>query len=448
MHNTPTNKDGKRSSNTRPIASRVLEDGTIIEMVYDPTLHRTALCVARDGSWTETGELEVEGQKLVPYSSKNNLLLNEVILFPSQPEEYGLEADLVTEIQAFVHRYVQVSPLFEKIAAHYVLFSWVHDGFNELPYLRARGDFGSGKTRFLLIVGALCYKPIFASGASTIAPLFRILDSFGGTLIVDEGDFRYSDEKSELTKILNNGNIRGFPVLRCEVSPTKEINPQAFHVFGPKIMASRGFFDDRALESRFLTEEMGQGALRKDVPINLPREYKQEALTLRNKLLLFRIRNLHKYQIGSDLVDPEIEPRLNQIFAPLLSVVPDSNTRAELQKLARQYSKELAEERGGDAEARVLEIIRELMRLGTKVAVKDITTRFANRHGDECDRKVTGRWIGYIIRKRLGLKTERISGAYFLAPGQELKFRQMCERYGLSSESEEDETASSPRELW
>jgi len=107
-------------------------------------------------------------------------------------------------------------------ADDYVLFSWVYDAFNELPYLRLRGDAGSGKTRFLLIVGSLCYKPIFASGASTVSPLFRILDSMRGTLIVDEGDFRFSDEKAELVKILNNGNGRGFPVLRSESVSGKE----------------------------------------------------------------------------------------------------------------------------------------------------------------------------------------------------------------------------------
>jgi CheY-like chemotaxis protein len=70
-----------------------------------------------------------------------------------------------------------------------VLFSWIYDDFNELPYLRVIGDAGSGKTRFLLTVGSLCYKPIFASGASTVSPLFRALDIFRGTLLIDEGDF-------------------------------------------------------------------------------------------------------------------------------------------------------------------------------------------------------------------------------------------------------------------
>src|SRR6185503_14885746 len=109
-----------------------------------------------------------------------------------------------------------------------------------------------------------------------------------------ESDFRFSDEKAEVVKILNNGNVRGFPVLRSESNGKGEFNPRAYQVFGPKIVATRGNFDDRALESRFLTEQMGHARLRRDIPINLPPEQKEEALALRNKLLLFRFRNLKK----------------------------------------------------------------------------------------------------------------------------------------------------------
>ena len=121
--------------------------------------------------------IEVDGKHFVPYSISNNLLKNEVVLLPSEAREYESVEVLVENIQKFIHRYVDLSPLFEKIAASYVLLSWVYDAFNELPYLRVRGDAGSGKSRFLLIVGGICYKPIFASGASTVSPLFRILDS-------------------------------------------------------------------------------------------------------------------------------------------------------------------------------------------------------------------------------------------------------------------------------
>src|SRR5262249_19396232 len=325
--NLDKTSDGTKQQRLVPAVSAVFDDGAILEMVYRPQEKRTAFGLWKDGEWNFEPSISIDSyQRLIPYSPNNNLIKNEVVLLPSEPEEYASEESLLGEIQSFIHRYVDVSPLFEKIASYYVLFSWVYDGFNELPYLRVRGDPGSGKTRFLLTIGSLCYKPIFASGASTVSPIFRILDSFHGTLIVDEGDFRFSDEKAEVVKILNNGNVKGFPVLRSEVSGKgREFNPRAYHVFGPKLVATRGFFDAKALESRFLTEEMGQYRLRHDVPINLSSSYKEEALHIRNKLLLFRFRNLNKRMPEENLVDRTIESRLNQIFVPLLSIIEDSN---------------------------------------------------------------------------------------------------------------------------
>ncbi len=150
-------------------------------------------------------------------------------------------------------------------------------------------------------------------------------------------DFRFNVEKADITKILNNGNVRGIPVLRTEVSNNREISPRAFQVFGPKIVATRGYFEDRAFESRCITEELGTRRLRDDLPITLPATYKEEALALRNKLLLFRLRNLGKKRDPESLVDKTIEPRLNQIFAPLLSVIDDLTLRVEIREMAREY---------------------------------------------------------------------------------------------------------------
>ena len=281
---------GGQGRRTTATAGAVIGDGNLVELIYDPRARRTFLVVWRNRACDTVASLELPtGEQLAPYPPGNNLIKNEVILLPSGPEEYGSEAELVAEIQAYIHRYVDLSPQFERIASYYVPFSWLYDAFNELPYLRVRGDYGSGKTRFLLVVGSLCYKPVFTTGASTISPFFHILDAFRGTLIIDEADFRWSDDKAEIVKILNNGNNSGPPVLRSEVSRTGEFSPRAFQVYGPKLVATRGLYEDRALESRFITEETGSRGLRRDIPINLPAAYKEEALHLRNKLLLYRI---------------------------------------------------------------------------------------------------------------------------------------------------------------
>src|SRR5215813_4158213 len=408
--------DGIKQQRPVPTVSAVLDDGAILEMVYRPQEKQTAFVLWKDGEWNFEPSVSVDPyQRLIPYSPNNNLIKNEVVLLPSEPEEYGSEESLLGEIQSFIHRYVDVSPLFEKIASYYALFSWVYDGFNELPYIRVRGDPGSGKTRFLLTIGSLCYKPIFASGASTVSPIFRILDSFHGTLIVDEGDFRFSDEKAEVVKILNNGNVKGFPVLRSESDGKREFNPRAYHVFGPKLVATRGFFDDKALESRFLTEEMGQYRLRNDVPINLSNSYKEVALHIRNKLLLFRFRNLNKRKPAENLVDRSIEPRLNQIFVPLLTIIEDPEARRDLQELAKRYNRDMLASPYGSPQ----------------LSLKYITSWFVDRHGMDYERKVTSKCIGTMIRKRLNLETQRMRDGYVILPSELSKLERLYERYGI-----------------
>lgn len=425
-----------RRPRTLPTVSTVLPSGALVEMTYDPAERRTAFVVWDGHAWTAEPSVAGGGERrLVPYSPQNNLLVNEVVLFPSRPEEYGSAAALVADVQAYIHRYADLSPVFEKIASYYALLSWLYDQFNELPYLRFRGDPGTGKTRSLLVLGSVCYKPIFASGASTVSPLFRILDAVRGTLIIDEGDFRLSDERAEVVKILNNGNARGFPVLRSEVSPNREFNPRAYHVFGPKLVATRGAFDDRALESRFLTEEMGHGGLREDIPISLPSAYKDEALQLRNKLLLFRFRNRTRASALQDLIDRTVEPRLNQIFLPLLSIVEDESVKAELRELARRYNREIIAERGMDAEAHILEIIRDMVASDdrTTLSVKEITSWFVDRHGEEYERKITPKWIGGLVRRRLQLYTNKSNGVYVISHLEEPTLKRLYQKYGVEA---------------
>jgi hypothetical protein len=258
-------------------------------------------------------------------------------------------------------------------------------------------------------------------------------------LIVDEGDFRFSDEKAEVVKILNNGNARGFPVLRSESVRGREFDPRAFTVFGPKLVATRGYFEDRALESRCLTEEMGGRKLRDDIPINLTSDWKLQARDLRNKLLMFRLRNFGKRTADATLVDRSIEPRLSQVFVPLLSIIDNPEARADLQKLARDYNRELVTDRGMDMEAQVLEVIRTLQDAANPagLSIKEIAALFADRYQDDFERKVTPHWIGRIVRRKLGLKTQRHRDGYAIRASEQPKLASLYAKYDLiAAESE------------
>jgi len=184
---------------------------------------------------------------------------------------------------------------------------------------------------------------------------------------------------------------------------------------------------------------MGQARLREDIPINLPGSHKEEALRLRNNLLLFRFRNLNMHQAAEELVDRAIEPRLNQIFVPLLSIIDDQTARSELQELARRYHREMVAERGLDAEAQVLGIIRDLLAspYEARLSVKDITSWFIDRHGNDYEKKITGKWIGWMIRKRLGLKTDRSHGEFLIPASETAKLDRLYEKYGLAGKESE-----------
>ena len=140
-----------------PTASAVLDNETLVELTFLSEQRRTMFAIYDAGRWTLQDRIDVSPDvRLVPFSPNNNLIRNEVVLLPSEPTIYGSEEKLVADIQQFIHRYVDLDASFEKVATYYVILTWLYDAFNELPYLRLRGDYGSGKTRALLTLGSLC----------------------------------------------------------------------------------------------------------------------------------------------------------------------------------------------------------------------------------------------------------------------------------------------------
>jgi hypothetical protein len=220
------------------------------------------------------------------------------------------------------------------------------------------------------------------------------------------------------------------------INRNKEFHPQAFQVFGPKIVAMRGAYQDRALESRFLTEVMGTVRLRSDIPINLGSTLKEEALTLRNKLLMFRFRNRDTVASGLSPLQQSLAPRLRQILSPLLTLVDDDATRAAILENVSAGYEALVAERTQSTEAHLLEIIRELIREvhKTVVPILTIADRFSARHGAAYERPITPRWIGTLLRQRLHLMPYRSHGRYVLPVTDTLTA--LYERYGLADDTQ------------
>src|SRR5262249_3050508 len=142
---------------------------------------------------------------------------------------------------------------------------------------------------------------------------------------------------------------------------------------------------------------------RGDIPLHLPESFSDAAQGLRNKLLMFRFRNLKKFGV-TEVTKGLLEPRINQIFTPLLSLISEESEREEVINLIRDYSHELALDRTASIESHVVEVINELW-TGQALPLKTITASLNEKYRDEFQETISGKRIGFIVRKLLNLRT-------------------------------------------
>ena len=286
----------------------------------------------------------------------DEVLSKKVIVLASKPEEYGTDAQLDEDIKTFIYKWLDVPDDYRTFAVWNIKRSWVYERFHTLNYLRALGDTGAGKTRFLDSLGLLHYKPIQTSGAATAAPIFRVIDKWKGTLIMDEADLNKSDETELIIKIINMGFEKGKFVLRCNPNDPADIN--CFDPFCPKVLATRKPFEDKATESRCMTQVM-TGTSRKDIPSNINDAFNKERSILTNKLLLWRFRNYHSInpEIETDL-GIDLDPRVSQIVSSYISLFSSNDEQLELFKeYILKHQEEIIEERKVSFDGQIVETI-------------------------------------------------------------------------------------------
>jgi hypothetical protein len=149
---------------------------------------------------------------------------------PTAARPYGTTAQSVEKMKEFIRDYYHAPAIWVEIMVFFALMTWVADKFHVVPYLRWLGEPETGKTRGLVVVAALCFRPTSISGASSVPPMFRLIEKWEGTLVIDEADFRNQTEIGDaIGKILNQGYLRYLPVMRSE---GKDNEPRAFDVFG------------------------------------------------------------------------------------------------------------------------------------------------------------------------------------------------------------------------
>jgi hypothetical protein len=423
------------------VPSLVHRNGYLLETVYKPEDDKYPLRF----SYFDIGGRRAFGSS-IPFSFKkikppllDDMVREGVVLLPSKgiPVPARQQACLVDKIIRFIHRYLDIPPFWEMMVAHYVLMSWVYDRFSAVPYLRLLSEHGTGKSRFLLVIGALCYKAVICGGSISVSAVFRLTNQWRGTIALDECDFKHSGEWAEIVRLLNCGYMAGLPAVRAE-SVGRSFTPRAFYVFGPKILASRHRFDDSALESRCLTYTPEERNLRRDIPRQLPGAFWDEALDLRNQLLGWRFENFDALHIDeSPLLD--LDPRLAQIGTPIHSITRDDVFRGEYLRFLSEFGREDRAER---PQAAVVEATRDLLaeieaepelypqfddQTPPYLLVKSIADRASVLLQARGGNQLGAKRVGGIIRS-LGFKPTRARDGYRFRPDPK-RLEELVEKY-------------------
>jgi hypothetical protein len=391
---------------------------------------------------------DIDGVRYLPIDPDSAVLTEQVVRFAPELGAEMSTRDLVRTVQHTIHKYVDVDVFYETLSSYYVLFTWLYDAFNTLPYLRMIGDAGTGKSRFLQVVGSLCYRPIIVSGAATTSPIFRLLHAYRGTLVLDESDFGQSDEAADIVKILNTGYQRAQGIVLRAGPKENGFDPEVFVVYGPKLLAGRKRFADWAVESRCLVKEMGGPTVREDIPIELPREFwRQEVPKLQGLLLRYRMTHWKpEIELRYEELDATLEPRLNQVMLALVSLVDDPDLREDLRGFMRAYNEQLISERGLTLTARCLEAIVAQHEHDGDLSLKMIAKRMNQlidwenlNEGDlpsDTTKRIKPRGAGKIARTDLQFRTGRngSNNGRYEVEWDEQRVNALRKRYGIDDD--------------
>jgi len=309
------------------------------------------------------------------------------------PKLYENEEQLYNEIRDFFVAHLDVAnELLFDVYTSFVMASWRPEDFTVVPYLFFLGPLASGKTRALECFHRLCYRSIMAASMSA-ASLFRALEAWHPTLLLDETEIYRRESMVEVLALLNTGYRKGQYAIRIEKIEDGVPQVAMFDTFGFKVLAGTEELA-ATLQSRCIVTTMSKAVREINLFID-----EEKAEDLRNKLLMYRFQNLGKKLDGSMLQHLKVNNQLRnarvvELFISLLQVSPTEEVKQRLFTCMQQITQSRLDEEQASIEARVFDAIlkcEDKVESG-KVSTGSITEAF--NQGLSEKEQVSSRFIG------------------------------------------------------
>lgn len=320
-------------------------------------------------------EIVLGKRKLVPPLSDDNLFgENPAVKLPTGLGELRSSRDLININAKYYEKYFYLEEKSRyKFCGQYALFTWVHDSFEALNFLRARGGSGSGKSDLMYLVGLTSYRFAVTLAISSNASYKGIAKVYKATVMIDEAENMMKKDDGTMEAFLKGRAMKRFAnvmnMMETMTPNGKVFVPSTTNVYGPTLITMYGGFKDPGIENRCISFELSQvDSLtldRNDMePGFYPPELEDEAAEIRNLCLRWRLENWKKrieltpeQRKQHKLMDPLVSPRVNQVLRPMkvLAVLQnDLEMLYELRLIGQANYEDEMIKRAGSFEAMIL----------------------------------------------------------------------------------------------
>lgn len=426
---------GERIIVTGAFPSGFREPGVLVETIRDPeNPARMAFLQWKNGSATIVHSIERDGKIFVPPDPTSRSF--PMLSLPDGVLPCGTPFQLLTEIAAMISKFVKLCPGQYGIVGSIAMASWFPDCFEAAPYLWIVGPFGSGKTKLLKLLWALCRRGLIA-GDLWSGSVYKLVDAWDPTLIIDELEQGSSAANVELLRVLRTGSTPGVLTFR---------NGRPFSNYGLKIIASRQPLADAALLSRGLTISLLPNT--GDTPSLDEATLQRIEQEFQRKLCMFRLQNhaaVKNFSNSPNAFDG-LSPRMRQIARALAApFLGDTGMTSELLQSLEGYDYEGSIERSLEPEWLVAECLMVLCHEGvgngsgsissvSEILVGGLAARVNQSLADQFeDLRLGAKKVGMVL-KSLGLPTTRLGRSgrgLTLTPDLKRKIHEVAAQLGI-----------------
>lgn len=261
---------------------------------------------------TLDGLVDAERQKTDTHSDSDELV--------EGVEPWGKNVDgseLADRMSKTIKRYCVLSDHSVNAATLWIIASYSIDSFRIFAKLGITSpQKRCGKTTFLETISTLCNRALLSSNL-TPAVLFRVIEEWQPTLIIDEMD-TFIEGNDELRGIINSGHNRKLAYVMRVDGDANARTPRRFSTWTPTVLAKIGTFPDTIADRviAILLERKMAG----DVVERLPANLDDRCMTIRRQCQRWVNDNQNRLSVSAPVTPNVGNDRAEDNWLPLLAV--------------------------------------------------------------------------------------------------------------------------------